>query len=165
MIDGKSFRDIVTIAKDVTVRRRQKYAFARLHADLENFVDEFENVKDAPDLSIDAGADKLYGVKKVAYEVQPASVQKEIEDFFREFSKYRVPSDLLELFNDFYKNVDPKYVLLLQELNADVDWSDKNSFQPYFDTLQVTFVVIHVTYLDVYILGLVYRRKKTEEFR
>ncbi|CAF4509702.1 unnamed protein product, partial [Didymodactylos carnosus] len=142
LVNGKNFNEIVSFAKDVTIRRRQKYAYAKFSADVQKFVSEFEDIKSDPNLSIDTGAEKIYGVKKVNYEIHPDSVQKKIGDFFRDFTKYRVQHDLLKLLNDFYKRVDKKYVMMFQSFNKQVDWTDKKSFEPYFNMLQATFICI-----------------------
>jgi hypothetical protein len=121
--------------KDMTALREHKYAFARLNGRLEKFINEFESVKCDSNLSIDVGADKIYGMKKVTCAVDPNSVQKEINDFFREFSKYRVHDDLLQLFNDFVRKIDQKYAKIFRDFKP-IDWTDKESFEPYCNMLQ-----------------------------
>ncbi|CAF3989486.1 unnamed protein product [Adineta steineri] len=136
LVNGKNFNDIVAIAKDITTRRRQKFAYARFSANLKKFVNDFEKVESVPNLSIDIGAEKLEGVKKANYEVHPDSVTKEINDFFCDFLKYRVQQDLLTLLHDFYKGVNEKYVAMLRSFNEQIDWTDKKSFEAYFNMLQ-----------------------------
>jgi hypothetical protein len=142
LINGKSYNEIVTFAKDVTIRRRRKYAYSQFSANVQKFINEFESIKSDPNLSIDLGVDKLYGMKTIDFEVNPDTVQKEIDSFFRKFRKYSVKHDLLKLFNDFYKGIDTQYVTMLQYFNEQIDWTDKQSFEPYFNMLQVTFVLV-----------------------
>jgi septation ring formation regulator EzrA len=130
LINGKSYNEIVTFAKDVTIRRRRKYAYSQFSANVQKFINEFESIKSDPNLSIDLGVDKLYGMKTIDFEVNPDTVQKEIDSFFRKFRKYSV------------KGIDTQYVTMLQYFNEQIDWTDKQSFEPYFNMLQVTFVLV-----------------------
>jgi hypothetical protein len=102
-------------------------------------VSEFEKVECEPNLTNDDRAEKLYGVQKVDYEVEQSS-QRQIDDFFREFSKYRVQLDLLQVLNDFHKEINQKYAIVLERFNGNVDWTDQHSYKPYFNKLQVTIL-------------------------
>ncbi|CAF3189831.1 unnamed protein product [Rotaria sp. Silwood2] len=136
LVGGKSFDEIVDVAKDITVRRQSKYKFAQFSGQLQKLIYEFENIQCHPNLSIDIGAVKIYGVKKIDLRTDPVKVQKIIADFFSEFTKYRVGNDLLKLFNNFYDKMNQKYGPMLVDFNEKIDWTDKRSYEPYFNMLQ-----------------------------
>jgi hypothetical protein len=136
LIDGKSFNEILAVAQDITIRRQRKYQFAQFNGQLQKFIHEFENSQCHPNLSIDMGAVKIYGVKKTELKIDLINVKKMTTDFFREFTKYRVNHELLRFFNDFYDRMDKKYGQKLAQFNETIDWTDKRSYEPYFNVLR-----------------------------
>lgn len=127
------------IAKNVTDRRRQKYVFAQVSDRLKKFMNEFETIECETDFSIDTGADKIYGMTKVDCQIDCAAVQTHIDDFFHDFLKYRVNNNLLLLFNDFYMKIHNKYARIFEDFNEQIDWTDKRSYEAYFNMLQAWF--------------------------
>ncbi len=120
----------------MTNRRQQKYAFAKLNGHLKKFIDEFEDVEYNPNLSIDVGANKIYGMKRVDFKINIDTVRKTTREFFRDFTKYRVQQDLLELFNYFFTRIHDKYASIFEDFNEQIDWTDKKSYEAYFNMLQ-----------------------------
>ena len=139
LIGGKSFDEIIATAKNATVRRQHKYKFALFSSQLQKLIDEFENVYYQPNLLIDIGAVKIYGVKRTDSRIDSEIVQKHVADFFREFTKYRVNDDLLlQRFNNFYSKMNEKYKTMFEHFNDQIDWTDKISYTSYFNLLQAS---------------------------
>ena len=139
MIGGKSYNDIMAMAKDVTDRRQKKYKFAQFSGHLQKFIHQFETLRSNADLSINVGAEKIYGIKRINSKIDSHTVQQEIRNFFRNYTKYRVHDDLLQLFNNFYKAMNRQFPKVFEPFNEKIDWTDKNSFEPYFNMLKSWF--------------------------
>lgn len=139
LVGGKDITEIQTIAKDVTIRRQKKYQYARFSDNLHQLIDQFEHIESHSNLSINVGAEKIYGVKKIDSKIDPNCVRNQISDFFRDFSKYRVQNDLLKQLNNFYNKINRKHGQIFGSFNEKIDWTDKRAFEPYFNMLQAWF--------------------------